>query len=77
MKKSTRNKIKDILHGFMRDSMFGDGLEDDYIRDGVTIIGLDHMEDKDLISELEELVNDDEDDEFFELLQQAKDEMKK
>lgn len=76
MKDSTREKLKSCLHQWRRDSMFGDGLEDDYIRDGVTIVGLDHMNDEDLVAELTELVDDDEEGEEFELLQKIKEEVK-
>lgn len=76
MKKATRDKVKELLFQWRMDSMFGDGLEADYIRDGVHIVGLNEMSDDDLLSELEEMAGEDDDSEEFELLMQAREEGK-
>ena len=47
----TRNEIQKQIAQSRKDCMFGDGLEDDYIWDGVRIVGLNEMDDEELAEE--------------------------
>ncbi len=60
---AVRDKLKQVLANDRMSSMFGDGLERDYIMDGCTIVGLNQMSDEDLVEEYEQGVS--EDDEFL------------
>lgn len=67
---ATRDEVKTELFNHRLSTMFGDGLEADYILSGVTITGLNEMEDSELIQELENY-----EDEEDELLMKAKAEL--
>lgn len=47
-----REEVLDYLADSLRGGMFGDGMEDDYIRDGVSFAGIDNMTDQELYEEL-------------------------
>lgn len=48
-----RTELKKLLFDELMGSMFGDGLEDDYIRDGFPAFpGINHMSDAELLEEL-------------------------
>ena len=64
MNKKLRDKIKHTLAVHRMDTMFGDGIERDYIYEGATIIGLDEMDDYSLLLELLETFDEDYPDEF-------------
>lgn len=59
----TRSEIVDYLFDVLRDSMFGDGLEHEYIKHGVSFKGLNNMTDQELVEEYE-MYMDSEDDEL-------------
>ena len=75
LSKETRQKLIDTLAASARDSMFGDGLEEDYIMDGLNFKGLNHMDDHELIDEFRMVFGGEDDeliyDEDQELLEQA------
>lgn len=48
---NTRTEIIDFLFDCMRMTMFGGGLEDDYIRDGISFKGLNNYTDQELLEE--------------------------
>ena len=56
--KLTRDELKQILARSRMDTMFGDGLESDYIWEGTTIVGLNEMSDEELIAEHTERYSD-------------------
>ena len=62
LSESLRNELKEELYQIRLDVMFGDGLERDYIMDGVTIVGLNDMTDDALVEEYRESVDNDEED---------------
>ena len=74
MKNKTKKEIKKFLRSYLRDVMFGDGLEDDYICDGINYIGLNNMTDDELIQEMELCGFEDPDEEEYQLLAKAKSE---
>lgn len=49
-----KGEIINFLYKRRLDNMFGDGMEDDYIWNGVIIQGLNEMSDEELLEELEE-----------------------
>lgn len=49
---STKAEIISFLRDCRMSSMFGDGLEDDYIMNGCSIVGLNEMSDEDLVEEM-------------------------
>jgi hypothetical protein len=51
--KNTRKKIYAILGPYLRDVMFGDGQEQEYVMYGFNFTGLHNMNDKRLILEFE------------------------
>jgi len=57
-----KKEIIKQLYEIRLSGMFGDGLEHDYIMDGVTIIGLNDMTDDALVEEYRESVDNDEED---------------
>ena len=59
---SLKKEIVKELYQIRLDGMFGDGLERDYIMDGVTIVGLNDMTDDALVEEYRESVDNDEED---------------
>lgn len=71
----TRDKIYSALANLRRETMFGDGLEDDYIYSGTTIVGLHEMTDPELIEELELYGSEDPETELNELYNKAKAEL--
>jgi len=74
---ATRNEVKQVVASYILDSMFGDGLEMDYIMDGISMVGLNNLSDEDLVQELKiSGTCEDEEDEDYELLQKARKEMK-
>ncbi|MCK5601394.1 hypothetical protein KAR91_05990 [Candidatus Pacearchaeota archaeon] len=78
LSKKTRKKIIQVAYSYLYDSMFGDGLEKDYIMDGINFIGLNNMNDEELIQELElSGIDDFGEGEDYELLQKARKEMKR
>jgi hypothetical protein len=64
---STKNEIVEFLFDCMRHGMFGDGMEDDYIRNGMSFKGLNNYTDEELVSEILRYTGEDE-----ELYQTAK-----
>lgn len=70
MSDTTREAICEELFNSRMSYMFGDGLEQDYARDGVTIVGLNEMSDTELLEEYEQVAGEDD-----ELLIKAKTEM--
>ena len=56
-----RNRVGQFLFEYLRDTMFGDGLEGDYIRDGMSFQGLNNMTDQELLEQLEQVVDEDDD----------------
>lgn len=50
---TTRALLKEVLVGICSDNMFGDGMEQEYIMDGMGFPGLNNMSDEELIQELE------------------------
>ncbi len=54
-----RAKIVEGCADSRRSCMFGDGMEDEYIYDGVQIVGLRQMSDEELYEEYVEGVEDD------------------
>lgn len=52
MTDKTKTEVIDFLFDCMFSSMFGDGLEEMYIRDGMNFKGLNNMSDKELLREL-------------------------
>ena len=46
-----REELKDQLCDDRMCGMFGDGLEKEYIYEGTTIVGLNHMNDEELVEE--------------------------
>jgi len=49
-----KEEVKNFLYGRRIDAMFGDGMEEDYIWNGVSIQGLNEMNDEELLEELQE-----------------------
>lgn len=52
LSEKTKNEVIDFLFDNLRHTMFGDGLEDDYLRDGVEFKGLNNYSDQELIDEM-------------------------
>ena len=51
LSKKLKEALVEHLNVARMDSMFGDGLEEDYLTDGVTIRGTSEMSDKELVEE--------------------------
>jgi hypothetical protein len=49
-----RKAIKKNLAQTLMDTMFGDGLEEEYIMSGISFKGLDNMTDEELLNEQDE-----------------------
>jgi len=58
MTDNTRNEVKEVLAGIMREGCFGDGMENEYIYGGTTFDGLNSMTDKELIHTLIEYTDE-------------------
>jgi hypothetical protein len=71
LNEQTRSQMKTVLAESKRDGMFGDGLENDYIWDGVDIQGVDNMSDDELIDEMEMYCGDCQEREEYKLYQEA------
>lgn len=56
---TTRNEIKKHLIDWFLDTQFGDGLEREYVTDGVTIKGVNEYTDEELIEEYESSFEED------------------
>jgi len=73
VKKATKKAVIQYLREYLPTVMFGDGLEDDYIMNGIDFKGLDNMTDEELLKEL--AINADEDmsddDQSYALLKRA------
>ena len=54
LSKKLREKLVEELAVGRADTMFGDGQEEDYIYNGITIVGLSYMTDAELIKEYKE-----------------------
>lgn len=48
----TKDEVIEELADWLKSGMFGDGLEDDYVRDGINFKGLNNMSDQELLDEL-------------------------
>jgi len=70
----TRAAIKSSLFDSFRHAMFGDGLEIDYVWDGINFPGLNHMKDSELVEELISLEEGSEDPELHTLCVKAQSE---
>lgn len=46
-----RKKLKEYIFDSCMSSMFGDGLEADYVRDGISFKGINNMTDDELLKE--------------------------
>lgn len=62
LSKQSRTALEECLYDNRKDCMFGDGIERDYIMDGVIIVGLNDMSDSELIEEYEEFGVDNDND---------------
>ncbi len=60
LSEKTKTEVIDYLADSLRSTMFGDGLEDDYIRCGMGFKGLENMTDQELLDEMSDLDEDDE-----------------
>lgn len=49
MTESTRNEIRELLIDTLQDGMFGDGMEADYVADGMDFKGVNNMTDSELL----------------------------
>lgn len=58
MKQSAKEKMIEMLTDFLVNAMFGDGMERDYILNGMTYTGLNKMTDEQLIQEFEMMFGD-------------------
>ena len=76
MNESLKDRLIAELYSSRRDGMFGDGQERDMIMDGCTIVGLNEMDDKELIEEYEQYVDDDDEDELLVEIRQDKEVIK-
>lgn len=56
-----KNELIDFCKEMLFDSMFGDGMEDDYIMNGMGFKGLNNMTDEELIETALTYTGDDED----------------
>jgi hypothetical protein len=68
-----KSELIEVVAGALRDNMFGDGLEDDYIMDGINFVGLNNMSDAELVEEYAQGVDEDDDDD--DLLDRARAEL--
>ena len=59
MNQHFREAVKEVLVDCLMDTMFGDGQEEEYIRQGIEFKGLDNMTDQELIEELKEMIGAD------------------
>jgi len=76
LSKELRAKMTQLLGEWLEGGMFGDGLERDYIMDGIEFKGLNNMTDRELYDEFEEMVDkEDDNSEEYELWLQAKDDL--
>ncbi len=75
MNPDTKKQIKQVLFDWYMDTMWGDGLEAEYIRGGINFSGVEDMTNEELIDNMTEMVGDDTDSKDFELLLQAKEQM--
>jgi len=57
-----RQKLEKTLNQYRLDTMFGDGLEMDYLEYGITITGTEEMTDSELVQEFAEQIGADEED---------------
>ena len=72
MKKATKKAVIQYLREYLPTVMFGDGLEDDYIMDGINFKGLNNMTNEELLMELiQGMSYHDEDDDAYKLLVKA------
>lgn len=56
---STKEQLKEQLVKILYNGMFGDGLEREYIMDGVSFKGLNNMTDEELVDEYDRCVCED------------------
>ena len=56
----TKTEAIEFLFDCLRDTMFGDGMEDDYIRDGGSFKGLNNYSDQEILEELLQVTGSDE-----------------
>lgn len=61
LSKSQRDKLILLMKDKRMSTMFGDGLEEEYILNGCDMVGLNQMTDKELVEEYEEHVDCDDD----------------
>ena len=50
----TRKQLIEELFQYLRDNMFGDGLNEEYILHGITFSGLENFKDQELIDDYSE-----------------------
>jgi hypothetical protein len=65
LNEDTRDKMRSYLADIRQSSLFGDGLEMEYIYEGTVIVGLLEMSDQELFDEYEQIVDGYEDDELL------------
>jgi hypothetical protein len=63
LNENTKDKLKELCFETLLSCRFGDGQNEEYIMNGVQMIGLNEMSDEELIQEYEQIA--DEDDELL------------